>query len=78
MIISASALAGVVVAAVGDTLVAPSLAEEERQGLRVFGDVGAYTVSADAGVGQAVRIAAILDSAAGVRWWLQADQLVYC
>ncbi len=51
MLGAAVGLAEVVAVAVGDALVAPFLAEEEREGLGVLGDVGGEAVAADAGVG---------------------------
>jgi hypothetical protein len=48
--------AGVVAVAVGDTLVTPFLADEERKSLRVLGDVGGDTVLANAAVGQLVLL----------------------
>lgn len=55
----AGALAGRVIAAVVNAVVSPLLADEEWQGLGVFGNVWGDAVVADTVVGQVVRIAVI-------------------
>jgi hypothetical protein len=52
--------ASVVAVAVGHALVAPLLADVERKGLRVLGDVGRDAVLANARVGQLVRVALVV------------------
>jgi hypothetical protein len=69
------ALAAVVSVAVCDAFVAPFLADEERQSLRVFGDVGGDAVVANACVGQGVGIAIVLLRGHGVyARLLEADE----
>lgn len=53
-------LACVVAVAASYAFVAPCLADEEGEGLRVLGDVGDNTVLADAGVCEIIRIALVL------------------
>lgn len=55
----AGALAGSVVAAVVNAVVSPLLADEEGQGLGVFGNVWGDAVVTDAVVGQVVGITVI-------------------
>lgn len=59
VVLTAGALAGRVVAAVFNAVVSPLLADEEGQGLGVFGNVWGDTVIANAVVGQGVGIAVI-------------------
>lgn len=56
---TAAVLAGSVAVAVGDTLVAPLLADEEGQRLGVLGDVGGDAVIADTAVAQRIGIAVV-------------------
>jgi hypothetical protein len=53
-------LACVVAVAASYAVVAPCLADEEGEGLRVLGDVGDNAVLADAGVCELIRIALVL------------------
>lgn len=59
VVLTAGALAGRVIAAVVNAVVSPLLADEEWQGLGVFGNVWGDAVVADTVVGQVVRIAVI-------------------
>jgi hypothetical protein len=59
VILTAGALAGRVIATVFNAVVSPLLADEERQGLGVFGNVWGDAVVADAVVGQVVGITVI-------------------
>lgn len=54
MVVTALGATGVVAVAVVDALIAPRLADEEGEGLRVLGNVGGDAVFANAGVGQLV------------------------
>lgn len=75
MVGTAGVGAGVVAVAVGDTLVTPFLADEERKSLRVLGDVGGDTVLANAAVGQLVGIArVVISSRRGNARLLEADE----
>lgn len=68
-------LARVVAIAVVDTVVAPYLAHEEGQGLRVLGDVGDDAALADAVVCELLRIARVLvGSHGGDAGLLEADE----
>lgn len=60
MVGTASVLAGVVTVAVINAVVAPLLADEEGEGLRILGDVGNDAVLAHTLVGQVIGIAGIL------------------
>lgn len=60
MVGTAAVGASVVAVAVGHALVAPLLADVERKGLRVLGDVGRDAVLANARVGQLVRVALVV------------------
>jgi hypothetical protein len=67
--------AGVGTVAGCDALVAPFLADEEGQCLRVLRDVGRDTVIADAAVGQGIRIAfVVLSGHGGDAGLLEADE----
>jgi len=59
VVLPAVAGAGVVLAAGGDALVTPLLADEVGQRQRVLGDVGLLAVAADAAVGQGRGIASV-------------------
>lgn len=75
VILATGALAGRIVAAVGDAVVSPLLADEEGQGLRVLGDVGRQAVVADALVGEVVSVAAVFLGGHGVdAGLLQTDE----
>ena len=58
-------------------LVAPLLAQEKRQGLRVLCDIGCYSVVADAAVCELVGVAAVLSSGTRCRAGSEADELCY-
>lgn len=79
MVLTAGALAGRVIAAVVNAVVSPLLANEEGQGLGVFGDVWGDTVVANTVVGQVVGIAVICLCAHGVdARLLEADERALC
>ena len=76
MVLSAGRCASVVaLAAVVDTLVAPLLALEERNGLGVLCHVGGDAVAADAREGQGGGVTCVALGSGGLGGWLQADQL---
>jgi len=75
VVLTASALAGVVAVAVLDASVSPLLADEVWQCLGVLGDVGRDTVLTDARVGQSVGVAVVLLGGHGVdARLLEADE----
>jgi len=75
VVLTASALAGVVAVAVLDASVSPLLADEVWQCLGVLGDVGRDTVLTDARVGQSVGVAVVLLGGHGVdAGLLEADE----
>lgn len=72
---TAAVLAGVVAVASGHTLVAPLLADEEGESLRVLCDVGRDAIVANAGVGQLVRVAFVVLGSRGCdTGLLEADE----
>lgn len=73
MILGAGGLAGGVAVAVGDALLAPFGADVVGEGLGVFGDVGANSVVADAGVGEGGGVAVVGEDGGGVGGGLEAD-----
>lgn len=78
MVLSARGGAGVIAVAVGDALGAPLGADEVGQSLSELSDVGAEAVTTLAGVCEGVCVAAVVVHGAGLRGWLQADQLEEC
>lgn len=79
VVLAAVALAGRIIAAVGNTVVSPLLADEEGQGLGVLGNVWRDTIVADAVVGQVVGIAVIcLCSHGGDARLLETDERALC
>lgn len=62
------------IAASGDALVAPLLADEVRQGLGVLGHIGRKTVTAYTRVAQGFLFACVIDDVGSLGRWLQADQ----
>lgn len=75
MLLAAVGGAGVVAAARRHALVAPFLADEEGEGLRVLGHVGAEAVAAFAVVGQIGGVAVVRVGGGGFGGGLQADEL---
>jgi len=71
---AASVGAGIVLATGVNALVTPFLADEEGDGLRVFGDVGGDSGLADAAVGEVLRFTGVRLGGGVVTGVLEADQ----
>ena len=77
VVLATGADASGVGAAVAGALVAPFLADEEGQGLGVFGDVGALAVGAHAAVGQVDGVARVAFGLGAGGRGVEADQRAF-